>query len=86
MGYVGNICYYKKECSIEKASIRTNIEEFKDSVSYQFTKLNNNCKDTINTMLETKDYASGIKNCLAETKIRMKAVFDEVSLFIKYYI
>ena len=86
MGYVGIICYYKKECSIEKASIRTNIEELKDSVSYQIAKLNNNCKDSINTMLETKDYASGIKNCLIEAKIRIEAVFYEVSLFINYYI
>ena len=86
MGYVGKICYYKKECSIEKASIRTNIEELKDSVPYQIAKLNNNCKDSINTMLETKDYASGIKNCLIEAKIRIEAVFYEVSLFINYYI
>ena len=86
MGYVGKICYYKKECSIEKASIRTNVEELKDSVSYQIAKLNNNCKDSINTMLETKDYAFGIKNCLIEAKIRIEAVFYEVSLFINYYI
>ncbi len=83
---IGETRYVEKECNIKIVSFRSNFNYFSENVSWYIERLGYWLGYNNEQLLNDGDIANWVSANIYEFKYYTSLIFDEISLFIQYYL